>query len=106
MPPIGQLRERLELQSATDTLDSYGQPARAWTTYATVWANVVPSGGSEPVIADQQSPQRNFKITVRFLSGVSSTHRAVMGSRAFNFVSVIDLEERSKWLEIQATEQA
>jgi SPP1 family predicted phage head-tail adaptor len=105
MPPIGRLRERLELQSATDTLDSYGQPTRAWATYSTVWANLVPLGASEPQIADKQTPQGKFKITIRFQSGVLPFHRAVMGARTFNFESVIDVDERSKWLEIQATEQ-
>lgn len=105
MPPIGRLRERLELQSATDTLDSYGQPTRAWATYSTVWANVIPTGGSEPQVADQQNPQVSFKITIRYQAGVSSTHRAIMGARVFNFQSVLNVDERSRWLEIQATEQ-
>lgn len=104
MPPIGDLRERLELQSSTDSLDSYGQPTRTWATYSTVWASLMPTGGSEPSIANQQTPQAKFKITIRYQSGVASTHRAAMGARIFNFESVVDLEERSRWLEIQATE--
>ena len=40
---IGALRNRLDLQSPTDTVDAAGQPTRTWGTYATVWGSITPT---------------------------------------------------------------
>lgn len=106
MPAIGQLRQRIELQSATDAADAYGQATRTWATYATVWAQVLPAGGGEPVVGDQQQQTTTHKITIRYRAGVEATHRALLGSRVLNFASVRNWEERERWLEIDATEMA
>lgn len=105
MPPIGKLRKRLELQAPTDSVDAYGQPTRTWATYATVWAQVEPTGGSEPSAGNEQQLERSHNLTIRYRSGVESTHRALYGSRVLNFDSVQNVEEAGVWLLITATER-
>lgn len=105
MPPIGKLTKRIDLQSPSDTTDPYGQPTRGWATYATVWAQIIPTGGSEPSVGDEQQQERVHKVIIRYTTGVFSTHRALYGSRVLNFQSVIDPDERHEWLEIEATER-
>lgn len=105
MPPIGKLNKRIDLQSPADTIDAYGQPSRGWSTYATVWAQIIPTGGSEPTVADEQQQERLHRLVIRYTAGVYSTHRALYGSRVLNFQSVTDPDERHEWLEIEATER-
>jgi SPP1 family predicted phage head-tail adaptor len=106
MPPIGQLRKRIELQAPTDTVDSYGQPTRAWATYATVWAQVEPTGGAEGSVANEQQITATHTVTIRYLAGVESTHRALYGARALHFLAPpTNVEERGQWLVIQAEER-
>lgn len=102
---VGQLRRRLELQAPTDTLDAYGQATRTWATYATVWSKIEVQGGSEVTVADQQQQERTHKLTIRYWPGVVSGHRALYAGRAFNFTSVVNVDEQGRWLIIMATER-
>lgn len=105
MPPIGKLRHRVSLQSATTVNDSYGQPTRTWATYATVWALVEPVSGEESTLAMQLQGGTTHKITIRYRAGVSVGHRILYGTRIFNISAPPrDEEERKIWLEIDAEE--
>jgi SPP1 family predicted phage head-tail adaptor len=68
----GELRERVEIQTATVTRDAYGAELPAWATVATVWAKVVERGGREPILADRPVMMISYEITMR--AGVTVTH--------------------------------
>lgn len=101
---IGELRHRLELQSPTDSTDSYGQPTRSWATYATVWGKVLPFTANESQLANQQQAVITHRITIRYNADVTAEHRIIFGSRTLNIRGVRDLEERGIALEIDAEE--
>lgn len=101
---IGKLRHRLELQSATDSTDSYGQPTRTWATYATVWGSIEPMSASEGPLADQLQGAISHLVTVRYNSTLAVEHRIKFGTRYFNVVGVRDFEERGIYQEIDAKE--
>lgn len=105
MTVIGELRKRIELQSPVDTIDSYGQATRSWSTYATVYAAIVPSSGQENTIAEAMQVQQTHTITIRYRSDVAATHRALFSGRQLNFQFVRNIDERNRWLEITATER-
>jgi SPP1 family predicted phage head-tail adaptor len=46
----------------------------------------------------------SHKITIRFRSGITAKMRIKFGTRMFNIRSVINIEERSRWIEIMADE--
>ena len=104
MPPIGQLRRRVQLQSPTDSPDSYGQPTRSWVTYATVWAQVVPLAADEVSIANQQGLTITHRVTIRHRTDVSAEHRVLLGSRELNIKGLRNLDERGIVLELDAEE--
>lgn len=103
---IGKLRHRLELQSATDSTDSYGQPARTWATYATVWGEVVPVSGVEAQTAYQAGVVLTHLVTVRYRDDVTAQHRIKYGTRYLNIKAVRNQEERGIALEMDAEEDA
>ena len=105
MTVIGDMRKRIELQAPTDSIDSYGQATRTWATYATVYAAVVPSSGSESTIADVMQVTQTHTITIRYRSDVAATHRALYAGRHFNFAFVRNIDERNQWAQITATER-
>lgn len=105
MTVIGDMRKRIELQAPTDSIDSYGQATRTWATYATVFASVIPSGGSESSVADVMQVTQSHTITIRYRSDVAATHRALMSGRHFNFTFVRNIDERGRWIEIAAIER-
>lgn len=103
-PVIGVLRDQVELQSSTDTLDAYGQPSRTWTTYAIVWAKVMAQSGGESQQANHQYSTTQYRITIRRRTDVSATHRAVWGSKTLNFFAVFDDDAQRKHTIITAAE--
>jgi SPP1 family predicted phage head-tail adaptor len=68
----GELRERIEIQTATITRNAFNEEEPTWATVATVWAKVVERGGREPVLADRPVMMISYEITIR--AGVSVDH--------------------------------
>ena len=47
----GRLRHQFTIESATEVVDSVGQPVKTWGTFATVWGSVQPVAGSKPLVS-------------------------------------------------------
>jgi SPP1 family predicted phage head-tail adaptor len=65
---------------------------------AELWANLRPSGGSEGVEADRLAGRVTHDVTLRYRPGVSPSMRFRQGARLFHILSVVDVEERRRWL--------
>jgi SPP1 family predicted phage head-tail adaptor len=96
------MRRRVSLQAATDALDDYGQAIRTWATYATVWASVVSTPGSEPQSALMQSSVTTYTITMRYRTDVLPTHRMIYGDITLNIVGLSTVDGVNKHLRIMA----
>jgi SPP1 family predicted phage head-tail adaptor len=99
---VGDLRRRVALQAPTDSIDSYGQAIRTWATYATVWASVVSTPGSEPQSALMQSSVTTYTVTMRYRTDVLPTHRMIYGDITLNIVGLSTVEGVNKHLRIMA----
>jgi SPP1 family predicted phage head-tail adaptor len=99
---VGDMRRRVALQAATDALDDYGQAIRTWATYATVWASVVSTPGSEPQSALMQSSVTTYTITMRYRTDVLPTHRMIYGDITLNIVGLSTVDGVNKHLRIMA----
>lgn len=109
-PRAGRLYRRITLQEPVqpdENRDQYGQPIQAWATVADVWANVEPLSGRELWHAQQVQPDVTHRITIRYARGrkVGPEWRAIYNGRTFNFLSVLNLEERNRTLQILAMER-
>lgn len=104
MPPIGQLRRRVQLQRPTDSTDSYGQPTRSWATYATVWAQVLPLSSDESRVANVQGVFITHRVTIRHRTDVTAEDRVLLNSRELNIKGIRNLEEAGVMLELDAEE--
>lgn len=103
-PAIGRLRHRLILESASRTPDGGGGAAETWTTVAQVWGRVEPTGGTEIADADGLAGRISHAITLRYRAGVTPAMRLVSGSRRFEIMAVIDIDERNRWLKCLCVE--
>jgi SPP1 family predicted phage head-tail adaptor len=99
---VGDLRRRVALQAATDALDDYGQAIRTWATYATVWASVVSTPGSEPQSALMQSSVTTYTITMRYRTDVLPIHRIIYGDITLNIVGISTIDGLNEHLRITA----
>ena len=101
---VGDLRRRVALQSPTDSLDSYGQAIRTWATYATVWASVVSTPGSEPQSALMQSSVTTYTVTMRYRTDVLPIHRMIYGEITLNIVGISTIDGLNEHLRITAVQ--
>lgn len=102
---IGRLRHRLVLEQASRTADGGGGAAENWATVAQIWGRIRPTGGTELVDAGGLSGRVTHEITIRYRTGVEPAMRITSGSRRFEIVAVIDIDERRRWLKCLCMER-
>jgi SPP1 family predicted phage head-tail adaptor len=101
----GRLRHSIEFQEPNETQDNSGFPVPAWPLFAASRASVEPLTGNELFQARQLHAEVTHKVIARYVAGIVPTHRIVFGSRAFDILSIRNIEERNLLLEIMAKER-
>ena len=101
---IGDLRHRVQIQNKTVQTDELQQQSDVWLAYANVWASVRPVKGREYFAARQENAEVTAVVTMRYLSGITPDMRIVFGDRVFEIVSVINVDERNRVLELMCKE--
>jgi len=102
---IGQLRHRLEIQEKRSVMDEWGNQVSEWFTVATAWAAIEPIRGEEYWAAGAQQRETTHRVTMRYVPGVTPKHRLLFGNRILEIESTLNLEERSRLLELLCKER-
>ena len=102
---IGQLRHRLEIQEQRFVRDEWGNQVSEWLTVATAWAAIEPIRGEEYWAAGAQQGETIHRVTMRYVPGVTPEHRLLFGDRILEIESTLNLEERSRLLELLCKER-
>ena len=63
---IGDLRTRLVLEAPSRAADGGGGASVTWSTVATVWASVRPTGGAEAYALDRVAGNVSHEIVLRY----------------------------------------
>jgi SPP1 family predicted phage head-tail adaptor len=84
---IGELDQRVQIMSATETQSGSGAIIQTWAEYATRWASVTPTGGNEVIIADAPQAISKCRFVFRYDSGIDEKMRLVWDSHSYNSVS-------------------
>lgn len=71
----GRLRHRVEIQDFTIERDSNNDDVKTYSTFATVFADIVTTGGRELFNAQQQFAEATAIIKTRYIAGVSERMR-------------------------------
>jgi len=103
----GSLRHQILIQSRDNARNAMGAMSgtQAWSTDHTVMASIRMLSGKELVRADQTQSFGAHEVTLRYVSGVTSEHRILFGTRAFGIESVNNVSELDHKLVIKCTEQ-
>lgn len=99
-------RHRFRLQSATESIDTHGDPVKTWADYAVVYGEAKPLLGRERVDTMSVAPEVSWKLRIRYRAGVEPEHRVIFDGRELNVISVIDVEGKKRELELQCGEAA
>jgi len=97
---IGKLNREITIQYMTVTRDSVGGLSTTWNDEDQVWASIEPlSMGAREYYAAQQIQEKvTHRIIIRHRWGLTSKKRISYGTRMFEIISVVDIEEKHKWL--------
>lgn len=89
---IGRLGERITVESYTVSQDDYGQEAKAWTTFATLWAEVRTPSATETFnsSADREVAKIDYRIKIRFRADISNRMRVNWRGKLLNIVAQTD----------------
>jgi SPP1 family predicted phage head-tail adaptor len=107
---IGRMRQRIALQSATETTSADGQKVKTWSTYATVWGFAVPINASEIQTGEQPIVGTTWAIEMRYRPTVTEAHRALISihgtTHTVYFSGVRDVDNLGKVLQIAGFERS
>jgi SPP1 family predicted phage head-tail adaptor len=96
----GRLKNRVVIQQQSTTQDSIGQPVNTWTTYATVWANIIHQKGAEAIKADQVMSTLRASIRVRYKAGITTAMRVSYASKIYQIISIIPDAESKDYMDL------
>jgi len=100
---IGQMRNKVVLQSMSPSTDSGGGQSVSWGTATTVWAKVENLSGTENSFGDQIEDRSNYRFTIRYYSALTPKYRISYNSKTFNIQHIASLMEgKERYQVIQA----
>lgn len=105
MIDAGELTERITIETPAKTQNSVGEATLTWSTYATVWAKVQSLSGREAERYGEIVGFSGHKVTIRALSGLSTSMRVIYRGRTLE-VGAINEYERVWYQELICTEKA
>lgn len=107
-PVRDRLKQRIVIETLTQTADGAGGFTSSWATFVTVWAEILAmpnrTMSGESLQAMQLQDSSMIRITIRYVSGITTTMRIRNGTRLFNIRRIINLNESNNFLELIAEE--
>lgn len=102
----GKLRHRVTIKYKVATLNDLSEEVVVWTPLDEVWAAVEPLRGREYLDSRQAQADVDTRIRIRYQDGITilPSMRIYFGDRVFEIVSVINVWERNKDLQIMCRE--
>ena len=97
-PSLGSLRERVELQSKTQSIDSAGGHQNTFVSLDTVWARVTSQASSMSIVGDARAAKISHLVVLRFRSDLKPGDRIIYRTMPLEIVSAEDLNGRRAYL--------
>lgn len=92
----GKLRERVMVQVATGATNSVGELVLTWSDSSAVWASVEGVSAREQLLSGQSQVAISHRVRMRYLPGLTQSHRFSWRSRTLEIVSLLEHNNRSE----------
>lgn len=96
----GRLKNRIVIQQQSATQDEVGQPVNTWTTYITVWGNILHQKGIEAIKADHVISTLRASIRVRYKAGITTSMRVSYASKIYQILSIVPDAENKDYMDL------
>ena len=100
----GDMWTRVTVQQATTTKNEVGEPVLAWSTFATVWAEVESLSARETERFAETVGFMTHRVKIRYLDGLTSAMRIQYRNRTLEIGQVLE-RDRLWHQEIICTEK-
>lgn len=102
----GRLNKRVDIYRYTETPTEMGESRTALKRFATVWAELKPTRGTEFLEYYRDANALQFKCTMRWNPSLNLTEKDVIvyADRQFEINAILNLMEGGKYLEVYCTE--
>jgi SPP1 family predicted phage head-tail adaptor len=101
---IGKLRHRIAIEHVAETQAADGSVLENWSEYVFAHASIEPISGREYFAAQTTQADATHRICMRYLAGIEPKMRVKFGSRIFDILSVINIDERNRELQLMCRE--
>ena len=92
----GKLRERLNVQTYTESQSSTGVVSRSWSTDTTRWAGIRQLSSTEAMAHQQRQGESVYEITIRPYAGLTIDQRLTdAGGTIYQIRSIDNVELRN-----------
>jgi SPP1 family predicted phage head-tail adaptor len=92
----GKLRERITVQVASGATNSVGELVLTWADSSAVWASVDGVSAREQLLSGQSQVAISHRVRMRYLPGLTQSHRFSWRSRTLEIVSLLEHNNRSE----------
>jgi SPP1 family predicted phage head-tail adaptor len=97
---IGALNRKVTIQAPPTAQDALGQPTGAWTSVATVYANIRHLNGTETIKAGAEVSAVRASIRMRRRTDVTAAMRVVLGTIVYQVQAVIPDETDRVYMDL------
>jgi SPP1 family predicted phage head-tail adaptor len=101
---IGKLRHRIAIEQVTETQDTDGSVIETCSIFAAMQASIEPISGREYIAAQSTQADVTHRINLRYMPGITPKMRVNYNSRIFDILSVINVGERNRELQLMCRE--
>ncbi len=102
---MGLRRHLITIEQVTETQTASGALNRSWSTFATAWAQITPTGGRERALGATAFPEAGFLFEMNgAIQGITTKMRINYNNRYFDILNINDMQERGISLTITARE--
>lgn len=96
----------IKIQEFVEEVDEYGTPiGSGWQDVMAVWASIEPIRGREYIQLQNTQAELTTRIRMRYRPGITPAMRVLYQDRVFDIQSVIDINERRRYLELMCIEK-
>jgi len=93
----GLLDRRIVIEQYTQTQNNFGELVPSWSTWNTVWADLIPVKGNEGFMAARKTEQAEFRVRMRYISGLTEDMRLNFQSKTWDILSINELGRQEGW---------
>lgn len=97
----GKLDRSITIERLTETVSDTGGVASAWTTTATIRAEIVNQTASEFLTGYGEAEAGTIVFRIRYRADITTADRITYAGRQFNIKEVAEIGRR-RWLELRA----